>query len=265
MALSMSRASLQHSRSSSGDAFAAQANAWQERMQIALARRLPPKDETPASLNAALRSWVLNRADRRHSILMFAVGHTVGLREEQVEVAACALELLHLFVEAHRVLPALAGGERSSTEHPVLQDYDEATLLLVGDSLAPLALSVICVDPQLRVPPLVRLQLAEMLTSAIGSRGTLGAQMAVEGDRAAPANAHRSDYCIGVRLASACQGRPPGRRLGALLADFERALTLSWAEAYAVLASCGAEAETLRRATRWLIERENEGERDERA
>jgi hypothetical protein len=83
--------------------------------------------------------------------------------------------------------------------------------------------------------------------------------MAVESDEAAPARADRSVYCIGVRLAIACQGRPPGRRLAALLADFERALALSWADAYAVLACFGAEAETLRRATRWLMERENEG------
>ncbi len=241
----MPRARLQRSRLTSTGSFAAQMSAWQERMHLALARRLPAADEVPARLHAALRSWVLDREERKHPVLMFAVGRTMGLREEHVEVAACALELLHLFVEVHRTLPALAHG-RAPRPHPALQAYDEATLLLVGDSLPPLAFNLICVDPALPLAAKVRLRIAAMLASASGSHGK-------------HEETDRSHYCAGVRLAIACRRRPPGRKMKGLLADFERALALSWSDAYAVLPRRGEQAEPLRRVTRWLAEREGEG------
>ncbi len=259
----MRRASLQHSRSVPRESFASQADAWHERMHAALARHLPRADETPACLNAALRSWVLDRAVRKHPILIFAVGRTVGLREQQIEVAACAVELLHLFVEAHRVPPALVADEQSRAAHRAPHDYDQAMLLLVGDSLPPLAFRLLCVDPGLALAPSVRLQLTAMLAAASGSRGRLGRYMPRAADEAADFSerARRADYRTDVRLAVACRARPPGRGVGALLAEFERALALSWTEAYAVVARGGAQAETLRHATRWLIEHDDEGER----
>ncbi|WP_116812321.1 hypothetical protein [Steroidobacter cummioxidans] len=224
------------------ESFAAQLHAWHERMHVALARRLPSADESPARLHAALRSWVLDREEREHPILMFAVGRTMGLREERVEVAACALELLHLFVEVHRALPALARDERARAPHPALQAYDEATMLLVGDSLPPLAFNLICVDPDLRVAAKVRLQLAAMLASTTGSPDQTG----------------RAHHCAGVRLAIACRRRPPGRKVRVLLTDFERALALSWSDACAVLPRRGEQVEALRRVTCWLAERDAE-------
>lgn len=247
----MPRASLQRSRPTSTGSFAAQLNAWQERMHEALATRLPPADETPARLHTALRSWVLDREERKHPILMFAVGRTMGLREAHVEVAACALELLHLFDEVHRALPALARNERALVPHPALQAYDEATMLLVGDSLPPLAFNLICIDPSLRLTARVRLQLAAMLASATGSQGRFGSHSAA-------GEADRSHYCACVRLAIACRRRPPGKKVRELLADFERALALSWSDAYAVLPRRGEQVESLRRVTRWLAEREDE-------
>nr|WP_298720504.1 hypothetical protein [uncultured Steroidobacter sp.] len=244
----MPRASLQRSRLTSTGSFAAQLNAWQQRMHIALARRLPAADQTPARLHTALRSWVLDREERSHPILMFAVGRTMGLREEQIEAAACALELLHLFVEVHRTLPALARDQPAS--HPALQIYDEPTMLLVGDSLPPLAFNLICVDPGLRLTAKMRLQVAAVLAS-------VSEQAASTAD--CPGQANRLHYRAGVRLAIACRRRPPGRKVTALLADFERALALSWSDAYAVLPRRGEQAEALRRVTHWLAERDANG------
>lgn len=247
----MPRASLQRSRLTSTGSFAAQLSAWHERMHGALDTRLPPADETPACLHAALRSWVLDREERKHPILMFAVGRTMGLHEAHVEVAACALELLHLFDEVHRALPALARNERAPALHPALQAYDEATLLLVGDSLPPLAFNLLCIDPGLQLAARGRLQLAAMLASATGSRGRVGSH-------SAGGQAGRSYYCACVRLAIACRRRPPGKKVRGLLTDFERALALSWSDAYAALPRSGEQADALRWVTRWLAEREDE-------
>jgi hypothetical protein len=262
----MPRSSLQRSGASSSEPFAAQVAAWRERMRSALVARLPPTDAVPVQLNAALRSWVLDRDERRHPILMFAVARTVGLREQQVEAAACALELLHLFVEVHRILPALARTEQAPD--PTLQIYDEATLLLVGDSLPPLAFDVISVGPGLPRAAQVRLELAAILAVASGTRGALGGQpestvaaerpgASFDGDRTVPAD--RAHYRAGLRMAIACRPRPLGKNVSALLAEFERALSVSWAEAYAVLPRGGAQVEALRRVTRWLAERESDG------
>jgi farnesyl diphosphate synthase len=62
--------------------------------------------------------------------------------------------------------------------------YDEATAILVGDALQPLAFQLLASDPGLPAAPAVRLRLIELLAEASGTFGMAGGQaidLAVQG------------------------------------------------------------------------------------
>ena len=77
-----------------GDEFTARLESWRERMELALAARLPAPDIAPARLHQAMRYSVLGGGKRVRPALLFAAARAVGLAEEDVEAAACALEWL---------------------------------------------------------------------------------------------------------------------------------------------------------------------------
>jgi farnesyl diphosphate synthase len=54
--------------------------------------------------------------------------------------------------------------------------YDEATAILVGDALQPLAFQLLASDPALPAAPSIRLQLIELLAEASGTFGMAGGQ-----------------------------------------------------------------------------------------
>ena len=54
--------------------------------------------------------------------------------------------------------------------------YDEATAILVGDALQPLAFQLLARDPALPASPAIRLRLVELLSEASGTFGMAGGQ-----------------------------------------------------------------------------------------
>ncbi len=73
-------------------AFGQQLTQWQTRLEEALARRLPGADEIPTRLHEAMRYSVLGGGKRIRPALVLATGRTLGLGDDQVEAAACAIE-----------------------------------------------------------------------------------------------------------------------------------------------------------------------------
>jgi geranylgeranyl pyrophosphate synthase len=80
---------------SPADPFRNQLLAWQARMERALAARLPSAAVVPEQLHAAMRYSVLGGGKRIRPALLFATALTLGLTEEEVEGAACAIEMVH--------------------------------------------------------------------------------------------------------------------------------------------------------------------------
>jgi geranylgeranyl pyrophosphate synthase len=169
---------------SGSDAFAAQLESWQRRMEDALAARLPPADRVPARLHEAMRYSVLGGGKRIRPALLFATARALGLSEDQVEAAACAIELVHVYSLVHDDLPAMDNDDLRRGRPTCHRAYDEATALLVGDALQPLAFQLLACDPKLPASPAIRLRLIEMLAHAIGTFGMAGGQaidLAVKG------------------------------------------------------------------------------------
>jgi geranylgeranyl pyrophosphate synthase len=158
------------------EAFAAQLEAWRARMEAALAARLPRTDQTPERLHAAMRYSVLGGGKRVRPILLFATARALGLEEDRVEAAACALELVHVYSLVHDDLPSMDDDDLRRGRPTCHRAYDEATALLVGDALQSLAFELLARDPALPAEPAIRVRLVELLAKAIGSLGMAGGQ-----------------------------------------------------------------------------------------
>jgi geranylgeranyl pyrophosphate synthase len=160
----------------SAEAFGAQLEAWQERMERALAMRLPPANAVPARLHEAMRYSVLGGGKRVRPALLFATARTLGLNEDEVEAAACAIELIHVYSLVHDDLPAMDDDDLRRGRPTCHKAYDEATAILVGDALQPLAFQLLVRDPALPAAPAIRLRLVDLLSEASGTFGMAGGQ-----------------------------------------------------------------------------------------
>jgi farnesyl diphosphate synthase len=157
-------------------AFGQQLTQWQSRMEQALASRLPSAEEIPTRLHEAMRYSVLGGGKRIRPALVFATGRTLGLADDQVEAAACAIELVHVYSLVHDDLPAMDDDDLRRGRPTCHKAYDEATAVLVGDALQPLAFQLLARDPKLPADPAIRLKLIELLAEASGTFGMAGGQ-----------------------------------------------------------------------------------------
>jgi geranylgeranyl pyrophosphate synthase len=157
-------------------AFGAQLEAWRLRMERALSSRLPPADAVPARLHEAMRYCALGGGKRIRPALLFATARTVGLTEDEVEAAACAIELIHVYSLVHDDLPAMDDDDLRRGRPTCHKAYDEATAILVGDALQPLAFQLLVRDSALPAAPAIRLRLIDLLSDASGTFGMAGGQ-----------------------------------------------------------------------------------------
>ncbi len=156
--------------------FAEQLEAWRARMERALSQRLPSAETEPRRLHEAMRYSVLGGGKRVRAALVFATARAVGLSENEVEGAACAIELVHAYSLVHDDLPAMDNDDLRRGRPTCHKAYDEATAILVGDGLQPLAFELLATDPALPRAPEIRLRLVALLAEASGSLGMAGGQ-----------------------------------------------------------------------------------------
>ncbi len=90
----------------------------------------------------------LEAASASRPALLFATARAVGLSEDEVEAAACAIELVHVYSLVHDDLPAMDDDDLRRGRPTCHKAYDEATALLVGDALQPLAFQLLARDPE---------------------------------------------------------------------------------------------------------------------
>ncbi len=150
--------------------------AWRERTERALDARLPPATDAPTRLHEAIRYSVLGGGKRIRPALVFATALTLGLTEADVEAVACAIEVVHVYSLVHDDLPSMDDDDLRRGRPTCHKAFDEATALLVGDALQPLAFQWLARDPGLRATPAVRLRLIELLAVASGTYGMAGGQ-----------------------------------------------------------------------------------------
>jgi farnesyl diphosphate synthase len=147
----------------------------QARIERALDRALPPAGETPQRLHQAMRYAVLGGGKRVRAMLVFAAGEAARASPERLDAAACAVELLHAYSLVHDDLPCMDDDALRRGKPTVHVEFDEATALLVGDSLQSLAFEVLA-GARLADAPDAQLEMVRAFAVASGTRGMAGGQ-----------------------------------------------------------------------------------------
>ncbi len=138
-------------------------------------RLLPQPDAAPQRLHQAMRYSVLDGGKRVRPLLAFAAGELVNANIERVNIAAAAVELIHAYSLVHDDMPCMDNDVLRRGKPTCHVEYDEATALLVGDSLQSLAFQLLA-EHQLSDETSRQLRMIKLLAVASGSRGMAGGQ-----------------------------------------------------------------------------------------
>ena len=153
-------------------------SAWmaliQRRTEPALDHSLPAATLAPTRLHAAMRYSVLGGGKRMRPLLCHAAGEALGADPRTVDVAACAVELIHAYSLVHDDMPCMDDDALRRGRPTCHIEFDEATALLVGDALQTQAFQLLA-ESELPSPQR-RLSMLALLAHAAGSRGMAGGQ-----------------------------------------------------------------------------------------
>ena len=156
--------------------FAAQLQRWQARVENELSARLPTVETQPTRLHEAIRYSVLGGGKRVRPALVYATGAALGIDESNLDGAACAVELIHAYSLVHDDLPAMDDDDLRRGRPTCHKQFDEATAILVGDSLQVLAFELLAIGPGLPADARIRLKLVQLLAEGSGTGGMAGGQ-----------------------------------------------------------------------------------------
>jgi len=158
---------------SSSEAFAQWVSVAGERFEAAAEAMLPPADELPQRLHAAMRYAVLGGGKRVRPLLVYAAGEVTAADPEALDRAALAVEYVHAYSLVHDDLPCMDDDVLRRGKPTVHVAFDEATAMLAGDALQAEAFKVIA-DGAL--PATQTASLMRELAHAIGTQGMCGGQ-----------------------------------------------------------------------------------------
>jgi|SRR5215471_1198808 farnesyl diphosphate synthase len=138
----------------------------------------PSEDEIlrPKRLLDAVRYASLGGGKRIRPFLVVESAALFGVPHERALMAGAALECVHCYSLVHDDLPAMDDDDLRRGQPTVHKAFDEATAILVGDSLLTFAFDVLS-RPETHPNAAVRIELVSALARAAGIGGMAGGQM----------------------------------------------------------------------------------------
>ena len=137
---------------------------------------LPGELVRPPRLMEAMRHAVLGGGKRLRPFLVVESAALFGATGHGPLLAGCALECLHCYSLVHDDLPSMDNDDLRRGRPTVHKAYDEATAILVGDSLLTLAFDILS-RTEVHADANVRIALVRELARAAGIGGMVGGQM----------------------------------------------------------------------------------------
>ena len=144
---------------------------YQARVNQKLEDLLPDDDSI---LISAMRYSVLNGGKRLRPILAYLTGELNDTEAEYIDTLASSLELIHCYSLIHDDLPAMDDDELRRGNPTTHKKFDEATAILAGDALQPLAFELIST---IKTSDRNKVQMISSLSEACGYLGMVGGQI----------------------------------------------------------------------------------------
>jgi len=130
----------------------------------------------PSSLSDAMRYAALSGGKRLRAFLVLEGAALYGVRPQQADRAAAAVEIIHAYSLVHDDLPAMDDDDLRRGKPTVHVKWDEATAVLAGDALQALAFEVLA-STRTSADANIRLRLITSMAEAAGARGMVLGQM----------------------------------------------------------------------------------------
>lgn len=147
-----------------------------QQMDVVLARLLPEPVGPQAQVMEAMRYAALGGGKRLRPFLLIETARMLGYESLGVEIAAGALECVHVYSLIHDDLPCMDDDDIRRGKPTVHKAYDEAMAVLAGDALLTIAFEIMA-RPEIHADANIRLKLLSSLAQASGTHGMIGGQI----------------------------------------------------------------------------------------
>ena len=148
---------------------------WRQRVDDCLEQHLPAAGMEPATLHEAMRYAVVGTGKRFRAALVYAAGEGLGATPTELDLPACAVELVHAFSLVHDDLPAMDDDNLRRGKPSCHVAFGEGTAILTGDALQSLAFDLLARESS-GYSAQTRLDMVRILSQATGSSGMAGGQ-----------------------------------------------------------------------------------------
>lgn len=146
---------------------------YQERVNHLLARCLSNPSPVSKSLYEAMSYAVLNGGKRLRPLFVYIFGSALGVPLQDLDHAACAIELIHAYSLIHDDLPSMDNDDWRRGKPSCHKRFGEAMALLAGDALQTLAFNMLLEAP---LDPIKIVKMLTILAKAAGPWGMVGGQ-----------------------------------------------------------------------------------------
>ena len=144
---------------------------YQKRINQKLIGILPADNSV---LSSAMRYSVLNGGKRFRPILVYLSSELGNSDINSVDILAGSIELIHCYSLIHDDLPSMDDDDLRRGYPTTHKKFDEATAILAGDALQPLAFELLA---SLETPDFNKIQIISNLAKACGHQGMVGGQI----------------------------------------------------------------------------------------
>ena len=144
---------------------------YQKRINQTLEGLLPSDGSI---LSEAMRYSVLNGGKRLRPILVYLSSELGDANHDSIDTLAGSIELIHCYSLIHDDLPSMDDDELRRGNPTTHKKYDEATAILAGDALQPLAFELIS---NLDTSDSNKITIVNCLANACGYLGMVGGQI----------------------------------------------------------------------------------------
>ena len=147
-----------------------------KRINLAILDALPRKNLS--KISEAIHYSVLNggKRIRPQLVLLMAESLDLDVKQKTIDLMAAAGELIHSYSLIHDDLPSMDNDDYRRGQLSCHKRFDEATAILAGDAIQPLALEILTTIDDEKLHPESKLKIINLFAKACGPKGMVEGQ-----------------------------------------------------------------------------------------